>query len=488
METAPLRWSDRRHAALLGSAAVVALGFTWVSPEIPPSWYGLGRLHPVVVHFPIAFLTFAACLDLWSPARPLLRGASRLLWLAGMWSGIPALLAGHLLSQTGSWEPVLLARHRWAAVILLAAGIVGLALRAGRPSVRWRRVTAVPVLLLVGWTGHGGGTLTHGPGYLTGWWLPGAGDSGSQELGPLTIFGGVVQPILVDQCVGCHGPGRAEGGLRLDSYEAVRQGGDDGPVLVEGRPEASEIYRRVTLPPADHERMPPREQPPLGVGETELLRWWISLGASADLRVGEVRPDQMPSAVRTALTRRGRLGLADPLAGLQSVGPLPPGAVESLVSRGVRARLVAANRPFLEVDVSGREVTAGDLDDLAPLADHVVWLNLSGCRLEPEAWGRLERFVNLQRLRLDRSNAVSGDLAALKRLPRLAYLNLYGTGVTDEGLVHLAALPKLSSLYLWQTGVSAAGVKSLADRNPRLRVEAGFPSSREAGRAPGGGT
>ncbi|GAB4111163.1 MAG: ribonuclease inhibitor [Acidobacteriota bacterium] len=476
METAAERRSNQRHAAFLASAAVLALSLTWASPEIPAPWSGVGRLHPVVVHFPIAFLTFAAFLDLWASARPLFRAASRLLWLAGMWSGILALLVGHLLSQTGSWEPVLLARHRWAAVGLLAAGIAALALRAWRPSLLWRRLTAVPVLLLVGWTGHGGGTLTHGPGYLTAWWRFGAEDPGAQELGPLTIFGGVVQPILADQCVSCHGAGRAEGGLRLDSYEAVLQGGEDGPVLVEGRPEASEIYRRVTLPPADPERMPPPQQPPLGVGETELLRWWISLGASAELQVGEVRPDQMPSAVRTALTRRGRLGPADPLAGLQPVGPLPAGSVESLVSRGIRVRRVAADHPFLEVDLSGRAVATGDLDALAPLAEHVVWLNLSGSRLEPEAWGRLEKFSNLQRLWLDRSNVSSADLAVVRRLAHLSYLNLYGTAVTDKGLEPLAELPKLSNLYLWQTLVTGPGIQALAPRSPRLKVDMGIPA------------
>ncbi len=486
MERGVVAQSDRLHGAALGVVAVLVLAFLWFSPAVPPVWAGVGRLHPAVVHFPIAFLTLAAVLDLWGSLRSQVQVAARMLWLAGLWSLIPALLAGHMLAQSGSWELVLLDRHRWAAVGLLAVGVAGFLLRAGRPSVFGRRLTAVPVLLLVAWTGHGGGSLTHGPDYFTAWWREGEPGSRQQELGPLPVFAGIIQPILSAECVSCHGPARAEGGLRLDSYEALRKGGDEGPVLAAGRPEASELYRRVTLPPGHRERMPPADRPPLGVGETELLAWWISLGASPEMRVAEVRPDQMPTSVRTALLRRGRLGPADPLANLDPVDPLPTGTLESLAGQGIPVRLVARDCPYLEVDLSGRLVTAGELDRLAAVEKHVAWLDLSGCRLEPDAWERLGRFVNLQRLRLDRSNVTSPDLAALAGLNKLSYLNLYGTAVADDGLRHLESLSGLSTVYVWQTGVTDSGIRELAARLPRLRVEAGVSSPEAPASAEGG--
>ncbi|MFO0808394.1 MAG: DUF1549 domain-containing protein [Gemmataceae bacterium] len=38
-----------------------------------------------------------------------------------------------------------------------------------------------------------------------------------------------IRPLLVDRCHACHGPQKQKGGLRLDSVEAFRKGGDSGP-------------------------------------------------------------------------------------------------------------------------------------------------------------------------------------------------------------------------------------------------------------------
>ncbi|MEC8161285.1 MAG: c-type cytochrome domain-containing protein, partial [Planctomycetota bacterium] len=44
-----------------------------------------------------------------------------------------------------------------------------------------------------------------------------------------------VRPILIDHCVGCHGPNVQEGGLRLDTRTGVFQGGDSGPAVMPGQ-------------------------------------------------------------------------------------------------------------------------------------------------------------------------------------------------------------------------------------------------------------
>ena len=54
-----------------------------------------------------------------------------------------------------------------------------------------------------------------------------------------------VQPLLASRCVTCHGPDKAEGGLRLDSREAALKGGDSGPALVPGKPDESLLLMAV---------------------------------------------------------------------------------------------------------------------------------------------------------------------------------------------------------------------------------------------------
>ena len=58
--------------------------------------------------------------------------------------------------------------------------------------------------------------------------------SGRRSFPPAAVefFEARVRPILVDQCMKCHGPKKQSSGLRLDSREAVLKGGESGPAVV----------------------------------------------------------------------------------------------------------------------------------------------------------------------------------------------------------------------------------------------------------------
>ena len=88
-----------------------------------------------------------------------------------------------------------------------------------------------------------------------------------------------VRPILRRACFECHGAEKHQGGLRVDQRDAALRGGDSGPVLIPGRPEASELLRRVSLPRGHEDAMPPRGKP-LSAREIKLLREWIASGAN----------------------------------------------------------------------------------------------------------------------------------------------------------------------------------------------------------------
>ena len=90
-----------------------------------------------------------------------------------------------------------------------------------------------------------------------------------------------VASILVDNCIACHGPKKAEGGYRLDTFEQLRQPGDSGaePIMAGAAP-GGEILRRVTTSDPD-ERMPP-DANPLPVAAIEAIRGWVASGAAFD--------------------------------------------------------------------------------------------------------------------------------------------------------------------------------------------------------------
>src|SRR5437762_12996501 len=67
------------------------------------------------------------------------------------------------------------------------------------------------------------------------------------------------RPLLADKCFACHGRDaeHREGSLRLDERDIALKGGDSGgPAIVPGRPEKSELVRRIFSTDTD-ERMPP---------------------------------------------------------------------------------------------------------------------------------------------------------------------------------------------------------------------------------------
>ena len=115
-------------------------------------------------------------------------------------------------------------------------------------------------------------------------WAGAAASSGA-ALGPGVVAGAQpppppgfardVAPILDRWCVSCHGEKEAEGGLRLDSYEAALKGGDDGPVIAPGDPGNSQLLAQIerrARPP-----MPPKKRLPRDPIAT--IRAWIVSGA-----------------------------------------------------------------------------------------------------------------------------------------------------------------------------------------------------------------
>src|SRR5262245_49961887 len=54
-------------------------------------------------------------------------------------------------------------------------------------------------------------------------------------------FGRDVKPLLDRACVGCHGPEKQRGGLRLDVGKAALEGGNSGAVIKPGDSKASRL-------------------------------------------------------------------------------------------------------------------------------------------------------------------------------------------------------------------------------------------------------
>lgn len=492
--------SDAARKVQLGAVAagVLLLGLLgallFVDFQDPPKLLlFLGRFHPLLVHFPIGLLFLAGLLEGISALSP--RFSTQrptLLFVLACGAGMSLLAAGagFLLSLEGGYEGSLLFWHRWLGSLVAAGSCLAVVLKwkqeeNGVARRVYPAVLGVVLASLVA-AGHFGGTLAHGPDYLT-YYLPGplrtllgiqrSGAPWSRTIPDLSsagIFSDLIDPILQSRCTDCHNESKKKGGLRLDTPQGLLKGGESGPVLVPGRPEESEILRRTTLPLYHEERMPPQGQDPLSVGETELLRWWIAQGASLEMKVSEAR--EVPSSVQTLLNRlkapqspqrRGIFALKVPRA--------PEGALERVRSRGVEVQPLSRNEPFLDVQCShlGAEFQDAHLQDLVPLSRQITWLDLSGTGVTDEGLSVIAGMANLTRLNLAHTPVSGSGLHHLGKLKYLEYLNLYGTRVDDESVQTLAALESLQALYLWQTRVTAEGIERLRQARSKLAINTG---------------
>jgi mono/diheme cytochrome c family protein len=93
---------------------------------------------------------------------------------------------------------------------------------------------------------------------------------------PAIDFNRDIKPILSNNCYFCHGPDEAErkggtDGLRLDTLEGAKADLGGHAAVVPGKPDKSELLRRV-LPTAGDEIMPPADTgKQLSPKEIELL-------------------------------------------------------------------------------------------------------------------------------------------------------------------------------------------------------------------------
>ena len=91
-----------------------------------------------------------------------------------------------------------------------------------------------------------------------------------------------IRPILSKTCFSCHGPDAAavKGGLRLDLREHALQGGESGnPAIFPGKPEESEMVRRISSKDPDDIMPPPEAHMDLSPIDAEKLVRWIREGA-----------------------------------------------------------------------------------------------------------------------------------------------------------------------------------------------------------------
>ena len=409
----------------------------------------LGRFHPLAVHLPIGLLVLVPLLEIAGFFRPALRESAGFVLALGFASCVLAITLGFLLAYGSGDAGAGVSRHMAGGIALT---IAALACILARPAWTAHGAAYVyPVLLAcmmlaLLWTAHQGGSLTHGGNYLTQY-MP----HGLKRLAGLdtpvenSFYARHINPILDANCVSCHGEGKTKGGLRMDSYERLMRGGQDGPVIVPGNAGKSVLIERVTLPPGHKQFMPAEGNPPLAPEQIAWIKAWVEQGASS-----------------TATTLAGvsiREGRAEPP--LQPVGDyraFEPEIQRMAQSQGAKL-IPVSSKPedgliLVTVDAAS---SFGDaqLAKFQPFAPFIVEAELGRTAVTDASFDTLRQFTHLRSLHLEETQVTGDGLARLSPLSQLTYLNLSGTRVTAAAAAKLNSMKQLRHVYLYNTPAQA---------------------------------
>jgi uncharacterized membrane protein len=413
----------------------------------------LGRFHPLVVHLPIGLILLLPVLEVAGRFRPALREAAMLVLSLSLFSCVLALILGYLLAYGSGDAGVGVTRHMWGGLALtmavLACALVrpwwaAGSMRGVYPSLYPGLLTGV--LLLLAWTAHQGGSLTHGNNYLTEYLprplkhLTGIGTVQAKAFAhPDSFYAKHIYLILDANCIGCHGEAKSKGGLQLDSYEMLMRGGQDGPVVIPGEPEKSLLLQRITLP-VDHKKFMPAEgKPPLKPQEIAWIRAWVQQGASAELKtlVGiyvPVEEEPLPQ-VADYSGKMGEIAQAAKAAGVTLV-PMSRNLGDGLILNTVDA---------------GAKFGDAQLASLTPFAPYIVEAELARTSVTDACLPMLAQFKHLRAIHLEGTAITGAGLTQLTQLAQLRYLNLSETRVTEAAVAPLSSMKGLHHIYLYDT-------------------------------------
>ena len=203
-----------------------------------------------------------------------------------------------------------------------------------------------------------------------------------------TLFESKIRPVLVGTCFRCHGDSKTSGELRVDSLKGLLQGGESGPAIVPGKPEASLLIRAIQRQ-ADVSAMPPEKENALRPDQVADFVSWVKGGAvwpakSAKFEATrhwalEPVSDVAPTVKDHAWGKSSIDAFIRAKQEAAGVGPAPPADKLTLIRRAT-------------YDLTGLPPTLDEVEaflrDDSPHAFETVVERLLGSRAYGEKWGR----------------------------------------------------------------------------------------------------
>ncbi len=466
-------WAEQ---GLFASAVFILFLLLFADKIAVPVWLQpLGRMHPLLLHFPIVILLLAMVMEAFR-----FRSANatnqfyrvfldNLLLVGALLAGITVIM-GLFLSKEEGYNGQVLQWHKWSGVgIFFVSSLVYWGRNKAWYNARIAQMGALATVICLIAAGHYGATLTHGDNFLF--------EPISKQLKPAPVpldkalvFADVIQPIFEQKCISCHNPEKLKGELNLTTFESIRTGGKTGKLFVAGKPEISLLLKRIHLPQNEKKHMPPANKSQLTPQEITLLSLWVKGRAESTKKVIDLPVKDSLRFIASSLfnpavtTEEFDFDAAD------------DETIKKLNNDYRTVAPVARESPALAVNLYNRATyTAEKLDELSPVRRQIVSLNLNKMPVKDAELKQISQFENLQKLDLNFTDITGSGIAELTVLKQLKTLALSGTKVTYEALQkHIGAFKSLKTISVWNTTLTAPQIAQLQKANRGIQFIAGF--------------
>ncbi|MEZ4921466.1 MAG: c-type cytochrome domain-containing protein [Saprospiraceae bacterium] len=427
-----------------------------------------GRTHLVFLHLPIGIAVglflYVAYTRYWLKKQlPDLSFAFRLLALTATYTAV----SGWLLSGEGAYSEEALFWHKWLGTCTAACTILIWMLR----HTRWANTLVMVSCAGILATGHAGGSLTHGEGFLSEPFLSKKTEPiEAESQGPQTVFAAAVNPILQEKCVSCHKPSKRKGDLDLSQKETLLQGGEHGALFDLNVPENSLLLQRILLPLHEKEHMPPKSKNQLSNRERETIELWLKLGAPFDQPLAEY--PELLALVQPDVELNPVYNMEFP--------PLKAATNEGLKQEGVSLDLLDPNSNALSLScTSGRVLTSEAKNYIQSIQDQIVHADLAGAPIDESIIRLLAGMPHLVRLNLARTQIKNEQLELLGENVYLEYLNISNTQVSHLPANLLKKWPSLHSVYTFGSELEPGLLDELKSKFPEVSWHSGAPIDEE---------
>lgn len=438
-----------------------------------PIWLQMvGRMHPLLLHFPIVLfllVIFWELMSMFSKNRVLFNETigDWLLLLSALTAAGSALM-GLFLSKENGYLPDALFWHKWSGFLISG---LSFSWYTFRQYIRNRKaisvvfyVTSLVTILI---TGHLGANITHGENFISAPLIK-EKELPNILLEDAEVFTNMVQPILKTKCISCHNANKAKGELVMETVAFLKKGGKNGLLWDLHEKDLGLLLRRVHLPIEAKKHMPPIGKPQLSEDEETILYQWIKGGASFKGKVSQLPSTDTLHVIATKLFNT--IETDD-----YSFKPASENTIKELVSNYRLITPLSLHSPALGVSFfSVSQYKSDQLTDLLKIKEQIVTLNLNKMPVSDQDLSTISQFINLRKLNLSFTNIKGPGLKEIQKLTELRQLSLSGTGINVASLDVLSTLPKLSHIYIWSTPAQTQNLTALQKQLKNTKIETGF--------------